>query len=130
MQATPVRGGAGDSVRVFVLRDTEERIVVLQSAMVDTQPVDPELPPLKPEDIQYFDKLLAEVDEASLTVEQKKEREIMTYLLKIKNGTGPIRKSGLRMLTREARRLGAGPLFNQILPLLMSPSLEDQERHL
>jgi splicing factor 3B subunit 1 len=36
----------------------------------------------------------------------------------------------MRMITREARRLGAGPLFNQILPLLMSPTLEDQERHL
>lgn len=26
--------------------------------------------------------------------------------------------------------VGAGPLFNQILPLLMSPTLEEQERHL
>ena len=30
----------------------------------------------------------------------------------------------------KARDFGAGPLFNQILPLLMSPTLEDQERHL
>lgn len=30
----------------------------------------------------------------------------------------------------QAREFGAGPLFNQILPLLMSPTLEDQERHL
>jgi len=30
----------------------------------------------------------------------------------------------------DARELDAGPLFNQILPLLMSPTLEDQERHL
>jgi hypothetical protein len=32
--------------------------------------------------------------------------------------------------TDKARDFGAGPLFNQILPLLMSPTLEDQERHL
>lgn len=33
-------------------------------------------------------------------------------------------------MTEKARQFGAGALFNQILPLLMSPSLEDQERHL
>ena len=36
----------------------------------------------------------------------------------------------MRQVTDKAREFGAGPLFNQILPLLMSPTLEDQERHL
>ena len=54
----------------------------------------------------------------------------MKLLLKVKNGTPPQRKSALRQLTDKAREFGAGPLFNQILPLLMSPTLEDQERHL
>ena len=91
----------------------------------------------------------------------------MELLLKIKNGTPPMRKSALRRITDKAREFGAGPLFNQvqwinllallaacfsssrssldlicagtftsgllflqILPLLMSPTLEDQERHL
>ena len=36
----------------------------------------------------------------------------------------------MRQLTDKAREFGAGPLFNQIFPLLMSPTLEDQERHL
>ena len=54
----------------------------------------------------------------------------MKLLLKVKNGSPPQRKSGLRQLTDKARDFGAGPLFNQILPLLMSPTLEDQERHL
>jgi len=36
----------------------------------------------------------------------------------------------MRQITDRARNFGAGPLFNQILPLLMSPTLEDQERHL
>ena len=35
-------------------------------------------------------------------------------------------KSALRQITDKAREFGAGPLFNQILPLLMSPTLEDQ----
>jgi len=36
----------------------------------------------------------------------------------------------MRQITDKARSFGAGPLFHQILPLLMSPALEDQERHL
>ncbi len=96
----------------------------------DTQPKDANLPFLKPEDAQYFDKLLVDVDEEMLSPEEAKEREIMKLLLKIKNGTPPMRKSALRRITDKARWFGAGPLFNQILPLLMSPTLEDQERHL
>merc|ERR1712001_114301 len=81
-------------------------------------------------DAQYFDKLLVDVDEDQLSPEELKERTIMKLLLKIKNGTPPMRKSALRRVTDQARTFGAGPLFNQILPLLMSPTLEDQERHL
>jgi len=95
----------------------------------DSQPKG-NLPLLKPEDAQYFDKLLQDVDEDSLSPEEQKERRIMKLLLKIKNGTPPMRKSALRQITDKAREFGAGPLFNQILPLLMSPTLEDQERHL
>ena len=54
----------------------------------------------------------------------------MKLLLKIKNGTPPMRKAALRQITDKAREFGAGPLFNQILPLLMSPTLEDQVSHL
>ena len=46
-------------------------------------------------------------------------------LLKIKNRTPPMRKSALRQITINTKELGLGPLFNQILPLLMSPTLED-----
>ena len=100
------------------------------SKLVDNQPKGGNLPFLKPEDAQYFDKLLVDVDEEALSPEELKERTIMKLLLKIKNGTPPMRKSALRRITDKAREFGAGPLFNQILPLLMSPTLEDQERHL
>jgi hypothetical protein len=70
------------------------------------------------------------VEDEELTQEELKERKIMKLLLKVKNGTPPQRKSALRQLTDKARDLGAEALFNQILPLLMSPTLEDQERHL
>ncbi|TPX31461.1 hypothetical protein SmJEL517_g05224 [Synchytrium microbalum] len=84
----------------------------------------------KPEDMQHFGKLLDKKDDAELSVEELKERKIMRLLLKIKNGTPPMRKSSLRQITDKAREFGAGPLFNQVLPLLMSPNLEEQERHL
>ena len=77
-----------------------------------------------------WELIMVQVDEEQLSVEEMKERKIMKLLLKVKNGTPPQRKSALRQLTDKARDLGAGPLFNQILPLLMSPTLEDQERHL
>ncbi|MCP9258528.1 Splicing factor 3B subunit 1 [Dirofilaria immitis] len=101
--ATPTPMGAAGTPMGFMMQGTPERPGLADkgvAGLIDTQPKNAELPPLKPEDIQYFDKLLME------------------------------RKSGLRKITENARRFGAGALFNQILPLLMSPTLEDQERHL
>ncbi|THU54523.1 hypothetical protein C4D60_Mb10t26000 [Musa balbisiana] len=88
------------------------------------------LPFMKQEDYQYFGALLNEEEEEQLSPEEQKERKIMKLLLKVKNGTPPQRKTALRQLTDKAREFGAGPLFNKILPLLMQPTLEDQERHL
>jgi splicing factor 3B subunit 1 len=84
----------------------------------------------KAEDMAYFGKLVDGQDENAMSVEDLKERKIMRLLLKVKNGTPPMRKTALRQLTDNARQFGAGPLFNQILPLLMEKTLEDQERHL
>ncbi|KAI5288792.1 hypothetical protein KEM54_004870 [Ascosphaera aggregata] len=84
----------------------------------------------KPEDMTYFGKLVDGADENTLSMEELKERKIMRLLLKVKNGTPPMRKTALRQLTDNARHFGAGALFNQILPLLMEKTLEDQERHL
>ena len=93
-------------------------------------PAESGLPFVKPEDYQFFSALLTETDESLLSKEEANERKIMKMLLKVKNGTPPMRKQALRQLTDKAREFGPGPLFNQILPLLMSPTLEDQERHL
>jgi len=75
--------------------------------------------------VSHFSALLTEVDEDQMTNEEVRDRKIMMLLLKVKNGTPPMRKSALKTITEKAREFGAGPLFNQILPLLMSPSLED-----
>ena len=85
---------------------------------------------LKAEDMAYFGKLVDGADENEMSVEELKERKIMRLLIKVKNGTPPMRKTALRQLTDNARAFGAGPLFDQILPLLMEKTLEDQERHL
>ncbi|KAK7521763.1 armadillo-type protein [Phyllosticta citriasiana] len=89
-----------------------------------------ELQFFKEQDMAYFGKLMDGQNEDELSMEEMKERKIMRLLLKVKNGTPPMRKTALRQLTDNARSFGAGPLFNQILPLLMERTLEDQERHL
>ena len=123
---TPMHGMAAGGFKMMATPDRQGTATLLP----DLQPGGGNLPLMKPDDLQYFNKLLEDVDDDSLPPEEAKERKIMKLLLKIKNGTPPMRKAALRQITDKAREFGAGPLFNQILPLLMSPSLEDQERHL
>ena len=54
----------------------------------------------------------------------------LVICVQIKNGAPPMRKQALRQITDKARDFGSACLFNHILPLLMSVTLEDQERHL
>ena len=72
--------------------------------MDDLQPSGSNLPYMKVEDTQYFAKLLEDVDEETLPPEEQKERKIMRLLLKIKNGTPPMRK--VRREGRKVRREG------------------------
>ncbi|GIX65609.1 splicing factor subunit [Babesia caballi] len=85
---------------------------------------------VKAEDQHFFGKLFDDKTEEDLTADEINERRILALLLKIKNGTPPLRRQALRLLTQKAREFGPGPLFNQILPLMMQTTLEDQERHL
>ena len=85
---------------------------------------------LKPEDREFFQTLFdPEVDESQLSLENIKKRRVLAYLLKIKNGIPPVRKSALRQITDKAKYFGPSILFSQIIPLLMSPSIDDEERH-
>ena len=54
------------------------------------------MPSIKPEDIGYFGALLNPEEDKDLSIEEQKNRKIMMLLLKIKNGTPPMRKSALR----------------------------------
>lgn len=88
-----------------------------------------EMPELKMCDLEHFAPLL-NADEGDLTPEEAKERKVMALLLKIKNGTPQMRKLAMKQITEGAKQIGPGPLFSQILPLMMSTTLEDRERHL
>ncbi|KAJ1735433.1 U2 snRNP component prp10 [Coemansia biformis] len=88
------------------------------------------LPFFKQEDMQFFGKLLDGQNEDDLDTAEKRERQVLRLLLKIKNGAQPMRKAAMRQISERAREFGAAAIFNQVLPLLMAPSLEDQERHL
>ena len=46
----------------------------------------------KQEDSKYFGKLMEDRDDMEMSLDELKERKIMRLLLKIKNGTPPIRK--------------------------------------
>lgn len=109
-------------------RIQEEQRIDLGVSLLET-PGD--LPNMKPEDEIFFKDLLLPEDESLLLdPEKQKERKIKKLLLKVKNGTPAQRKQALRQITDKAREFGPGPLFNLILPLLMTATLEDQERHL
>ncbi|KAJ5267516.1 splicing factor 3B subunit 1 [Penicillium angulare] len=127
MMATPAP--TGGTVGGFMMQEPENIRSMGKELPTDIPGVG-DLQFFKPEDMAYFGKLMEAGDETSMSVDDLKERKIMRLLLKVKNGTPPMRKTALRQLTDNARNFGAGPLFNQILPLLMEKSLEDQERHL
>ena len=63
------------------------------SLNADMPPTPANLPFVKPEDYQYFAPLLKEDEEIEdMTPEEARERKIMKLLLKVKNGTPPMRK--------------------------------------
>ncbi|EZG08475.1 hypothetical protein H106_02396 [Trichophyton rubrum CBS 735.88] len=129
LMATPAPVQSASGIGGFMMQEPES--VRSMGKQLPTEiPGVGDLQFFKAEDMTYFGKLVDGADENSMSVEELKERKIMRLLLKVKNGTPPMRKTALRQLTDNARQFGAGPLFNQILPLLMEKSLEDQERHL
>lgn len=89
-----------------------------------------DLPSIRSEDRGLFESIMREEDESQLDAETQRQRKVLKLLLKVKNGTPLMRKQALRTLTEKAREFGPKALIDQILPLLMSPTLEDQERHL
>ncbi|KAH9879103.1 U2 snRNP component prp10 [Plenodomus biglobosus] len=114
----------------FLIPEADNSLAAMGKQLPTEIPGVGDLQFFKNEDMKYFGKLTDGADENEMTVDELKERKIMRLLLKVKNGTPPMRKTALRQLTDNARQFGPAALFNQILPLLMERTLEDQERHL
>lgn len=129
LMSTPAPVASASGVGGFMMQEPESARSMGKQLPTEIPGVG-DLQFFKAEDMAYFGKLVDGSDENAMSVEELKERKIMRLLLKVKNGTPPMRKTALRQLTDNARQFGAGPLFNQILPLLMEKTLEDQERHL
>ncbi|KAJ2445355.1 U2 snRNP component prp10, partial [Coemansia sp. RSA 2424] len=87
------------------------------------------LPFFKQEDMAFFGRLLDGQRDDDMGAEERRERQVLRLLLKIKNGTAAERKTAMRQLGERARALGAAAVFGQTLPLLMAAGLEEQERH-
>eukprot|EP00948_MAST-09A_sp_MAST-9A-sp1_P003846 g3846.t1 len=94
------------------------------------------LPFIPQEDMAFFGDLINIKIPEGMTAEEYftpkdlQKRTIMKYLLLIKNGQPSQRKVALRKITINASTYGAAPLFEQILPIFTSPTLEDQQRHI
>jgi splicing factor 3B subunit 1 len=110
--------------------ETKVSAEVIKESLITEVPGVKDLQFFKEEDAKYFGKLLESKEESELSAEEANEIKIMKLLLKVKNGTPAVRKTSLRAITENARAFGAKALFNQILPLLLEKSLDDQERHL
>ncbi|RLV96229.1 U2 snRNP component prp10 [Spathaspora sp. JA1] len=82
----------------------------------------------KPEDMKYFGKLINEP--TTTTGSSSKDINAMKLILKVKNGSQITRKRSMRSLTDNATKYGPNILLNQILPILLEPNLDSQERHI
>ncbi|KAK9247177.1 armadillo-type protein [Lipomyces tetrasporus] len=128
LMQTPAQTGSGSG---FMMFDENTAVSAGMAKQIPTNiPGVGELQYFKQEDMKYFGKLADGSRESELSIDELKQRKILRLLLKVKNGTPPMRKTALRQLTDNARQFGAPALFDLILPLLMERTLEDQERHL
>lgn len=86
----------------------------------------------KESDVAVFGKLIETrtIPDSELSSDELKERQCMKLILSIKNSEPNVRKISLRQLMVKTRTFGPKVIFDIVLPLLMSKSLEEEERHL
>lgn len=113
-----------------------------QSAMATESRVDPrlinEVPGMRDierfseSDMSVFGQLIAtrDIPDDQLSTKERRDRECMGLILKVKNGLPATRKVAMRQLSDGAKSYGADTIFDIILPLMMSKTIEEQERHL
>ena len=86
----------------------------------------------KESDAVVFGKLIEtrNIPDSDLSADELKERQCMKLILSIKNSEPNVRKISLRQLMVKTKTFGPKVIFDIVLPLLMSKSLEEEERHL
>lgn len=96
------------------------------------------LPPLRPEDLPYFGLLLLESPKNTTTSPEKQEdisllkrKKILKFLLAIKNGQGAQRRTAIKGIVDRSSSLGGpAPIFKELLPILQSNHLREEERYI
>lgn len=109
---------------------SNESIGVLQSGLPTEMSGIKGLDFFKEEDMKHFGKLASLNSKTELSEIEKKEIGAMKLILKVKNGSPIVRKRAMKKLSSSVNNLGPKLLLNQILPVLMEPNLDPQERHL
>lgn len=104
---------------------------LLQNVAVNI-PYENDLRYFKPSDKLHFAKLIQSDDNItdSSNLDAKNERNLLLLLLKIKNGNSVARRVAMKQLTLKCPDFGPKLIFDNVLPILLDKSLEDQERQL
>lgn len=109
----------------------ENQQELLQNVAINV-PYENDLKYFKPSDKLHFAKLIQYESSTSdlSSPEMKNEKNLLLLLLKIKNGNSVARKMAMKKLTSKCVEFGPKLIFDNILPILLDKSLEDQERQL
>ncbi|CAH03005.1 U2 snRNP complex subunit HSH155 [Kluyveromyces lactis] len=115
----------------YTMPKTSQHIITeLSEEMVTEVPGVRNLQFFKPSDRQHFAILFDERSPEDMTEEERKQKQVLKLVLKVKNGLPSSRKIALRALTQKAPSFGAPLLFDSILPILLDKTLEDEEHQL
>lgn len=80
--------------------------------------------PMRKEDVKHFVALVTK--DSTLG---KREHEALALVFRIKNGPQIVRKRSTRALQARATELGAKPIFDALLPVMLEPTLDETDRH-
>lgn len=102
----------------------------LEATIVSLEPEEYDGIALKPTDLKYFGDLVLANDKRYKGEKPSKRRlRALDLVLRAKNSVTLARRKALRLLASSALEIGAAPIFNIILPLLVEPALDDADRH-
>lgn len=115
----------------YMLPTTSRNIVQALSEEVITEvPGVPNLQFFKSSDKAHFALLFDERSESDLSEEERKRKQLLKLVLRIKNGLPSSRKIAFKILARKVAFFGPSICFDTILPILLDKTLEDHEHQM